>query len=72
MQLPKETVDKMILNILERKNDFKDRTYIIEKMYKDFGSDIGILVSFLLRYFELPPGKAFYLQAGQPHAYIEG
>ena len=39
-------------------------------MFKDFGYDIGILVSFLLNYFELPIGKAFYLQANQPHAYI--
>jgi mannose-6-phosphate isomerase class I len=39
-------------------------------MYKDFGLDIGIIVSFLLNYFDLPVGKSFYLKAGLPHAYI--
>lgn len=58
--------------ILDRKHLFKNREELVEKLFKDFGYDIGILVSFLLKYVELPPGKAFYLHACQPHAYIEG
>ena len=39
---------------------------------EDFPGDIGCVVALLLNYVRLEPGEAFYLGAGNVHAYLRG
>lgn len=44
----------------------------MKKLHEQFPFDEGILVSCLLKYKVIPPGKCFAIEAGVPHAYIKG
>jgi len=43
-----------------------------ERMNAEFPSDIGVVVALLLNHVVLEPGQAFFLGAGNLHAYLDG
>ncbi|PWZ01205.1 mannose-6-phosphate isomerase [Testicularia cyperi] len=45
---------------------------LLLKLSSEFPSDIGIFCTFLLNISSLSPGEALFLQANEPHAYLEG
>ena len=44
----------------------------IEKLYHDYGCDIGVLSPIFLNLICLKPGEALFLNAGELHAYLNG
>lgn len=49
-----------------------DIVQLVLKLNEQFPGDIGIFCPFVLNYIKLDPGKAIFLSAGEPHAYISG
>lgn len=45
---------------------------LVLKLASEFPKDIGIFCTFLLNISTLQPGEALFLQANEPHAYLEG
>ena len=45
---------------------------LVLKLAEEFPRDVGIFCTFLLNIFTLQPGEALFLQANEPHAYLEG
>lgn len=45
---------------------------LVLKLAEEFPKDIGIFCTFLLNISSLQPGEALFLQANEPHAYLEG
>ncbi len=45
---------------------------LVLKLSDEFPGDIGIFCTFLLNISTLNPGEALFLQANEPHAYLEG
>ncbi|KAJ9476181.1 Mannose-6-phosphate isomerase [Pseudozyma hubeiensis] len=45
---------------------------LVLKLASEFPEDIGIFCAFLLNISTLQPGEALFLQANEPHAYLEG
>lgn len=45
---------------------------LVGKLSEEFPKDIGIFCTFLLNISSLQPGEALFLQANEPHAYLEG
>lgn len=45
---------------------------VINKLFDDYGYDIGTIMPLLLNVVELQPGEAMFLNACTPHAYISG
>ncbi|EST06768.1 Mannose-6-phosphate isomerase, type I [Kalmanozyma brasiliensis GHG001] len=45
---------------------------LVVKLSAEFPKDIGIFCTFLLNISSLQPGQALFLQANEPHAYLEG
>lgn len=45
---------------------------LVLKLSEEFPRDIGIFCTFLLNISSLEPGEALFLQANEPHAYLEG
>jgi mannose-6-phosphate isomerase len=39
---------------------------------EQYPGDIGLFVVLFLNYVELQPGEALFVQAGEPHAYLDG
>ncbi|KAA8494066.1 Mannose-6-phosphate isomerase 1 [Porphyridium purpureum] len=37
-----------------------------------YPGDVGCFAAYYLNYIELPPGRAFFMAANEPHAYLEG
>lgn len=50
----------------------KDVIDLVLRLDGQFPGDIGIWCAFVLNYVRLQPGKAMFLGAGEPHAYIAG
>ncbi|CDR99268.1 hypothetical protein, partial [Sporisorium scitamineum] len=46
--------------------------HLILNLSSQFPSDIGIFCTFLLNITYLDPGQALFLQANEPHAYLQG
>lgn len=51
--------------------DEKERKLVI-KLSNEFPRDVGIFCTFLLNISSLNSGEALFLQANEPHAYLEG
>ncbi|KAI0269431.1 mannose-6-phosphate isomerase [Gloeopeniophorella convolvens] len=49
-----------------------DLRELVLRLNAQFPADIGTFCAFLLNYVQLAPGKAIFLGAGEPHAYISG
>uniref|UniRef100_A0A182YCK4 Mannose-6-phosphate isomerase n=1 Tax=Anopheles stephensi TaxID=30069 RepID=A0A182YCK4_ANOST len=45
---------------------------LFQRLYADFGCDVGVLSIYFLNYLRLKPGQAIYLAANVPHAYLDG
>lgn len=45
---------------------------LVLKLASEFPQDVGIFCTFLLNISTLQPGQALFLQANEPHAYLEG
>lgn len=45
---------------------------LVLKLSGEFPRDVGIFCTFLLNISTLSPGEALFLQANEPHAYLEG
>ncbi|CBQ71437.1 probable PMI40-mannose-6-phosphate isomerase [Sporisorium reilianum SRZ2] len=45
---------------------------LVLKLAAEFPEDVGIFCTFLLNISTLQPGQALFLQANEPHAYLEG
>ncbi|KAJ1021918.1 hypothetical protein NDA16_003680 [Ustilago loliicola] len=45
---------------------------LVLKLAEEFPRDVGIFCTFLLNISSLQPGEALFLQANEPHAYLEG
>ncbi|XP_058128064.1 mannose-6-phosphate isomerase [Anopheles ziemanni] len=45
---------------------------LFQRLYDDFGADVGVLSIYFLNYLRLKPGQAIYLAANVPHAYLDG
>ena len=45
---------------------------VFKTLYKNFGNDVGVLCSFLLKYHKLKPGQALFISPNVPHSYISG
>ncbi|SPO31690.1 probable PMI40 - mannose-6-phosphate isomerase [Ustilago trichophora] len=45
---------------------------LVLKLAEEFPRDVGIFCTFLLNISTLNPGEALFLQANEPHAYLEG
>lgn len=45
---------------------------LVSRLDSQYPGDIGILSAFVLNYVKMQPGKAIFLPAGEPHAYISG
>lgn len=45
---------------------------LVLKLAEEFPKDVGIFCTFLLNISTLEPGQALFLQANEPHAYLEG
>lgn len=45
---------------------------LVERLYGQYGNDIGLFVQFFLNYVELQVGEALFLTADDIHAYISG
>ena len=50
--------------------DFLQKIYL--ELRQKYGDDVGLLSLFLLRFVELKPGEAIFIDAGVPHAYLKG
>ncbi len=50
--------------------DFLQKIYL--ELRQKYGDDVGLLSLFLLRFAELKPGEAIFIDAGVPHAYLKG
>uniref|UniRef100_A0A182MAC0 mannose-6-phosphate isomerase n=1 Tax=Anopheles culicifacies TaxID=139723 RepID=A0A182MAC0_9DIPT len=46
--------------------------HVFNRLYADFGADVGVLSIYFLNYLQLKPGRAIYLAANVPHAYLDG
>jgi mannose-6-phosphate isomerase len=44
----------------------------VKRLTEQFPGDVGVLSPLILNLVELEPGQAMYLDAGEPHAYLEG
>jgi mannose-6-phosphate isomerase len=44
----------------------------IQRLYREYPNDLGVLFPALLNLFCLEPRQALYLAAGEPHAYLDG
>lgn len=45
---------------------------LVLRLYEMYPEDIGVFCAFIMNHFELKPGNAFSVAAGEPHAYITG
>jgi mannose-6-phosphate isomerase len=45
---------------------------LVLRLNEQFPDDIGVFCSFLLNVVNLKPGQACFLQANEPHAYLQG
>lgn len=45
---------------------------LVCRLNEQFPDDIGVFCSYLLNVVKLQPGQACFLEANQPHAYLEG
>ena len=45
---------------------------LVERIYGQYGDDIGLFVMFLLNYLTLQPGEALFMGANGIHAYLSG
>jgi mannose-6-phosphate isomerase len=53
----------------EAEKQVKSLVLRLHEMYPD---DSGVFCAFIMNHFELKPGNAFSVAAGEPHAYITG
>ena len=50
----------------------EEERQLVLKLSSEFPNDVGIFCTFLLNIATLQPGQALFLQANEPHAYLEG
>uniref|UniRef100_A0A182VVM2 mannose-6-phosphate isomerase n=1 Tax=Anopheles minimus TaxID=112268 RepID=A0A182VVM2_9DIPT len=71
-----DDVTRCIDGIAKRMVDLEAKSielnHLFNRLYADFGSDVGVLSIYFLNYLQLKPGQAIYLAANVPHAYIDG
>ncbi|GAC77037.1 mannose-6-phosphate isomerase [Moesziomyces antarcticus T-34] len=78
MNAPKNTYEPLAQSLSERfasgTVDSVDETErkLVVKLADEFPRDVGIFCTFLLNISSLQPGEALFLQANEPHAYLEG
>ncbi|KAL3422819.1 Mannose-6-phosphate isomerase 1 [Phlyctema vagabunda] len=53
-------------------NTGKELSELVERLDKEFPSDIGLFVMFFLNYVKLEVGEAMFLKADDIHAYLSG
>ncbi|GAK67614.1 mannose-6-phosphate isomerase [Moesziomyces antarcticus] len=78
MNAPKSTYEPLAQSLSDRfacgKVDSVDEVErkLVVKLAEEFPRDVGIFCTFLLNVSSLQPGEALFLQANEPHAYLEG
>ncbi|KAG8772439.1 Mannose-6-phosphate isomerase [Serendipita sp. 397] len=74
MTAPPKTVSLQVSALLARLSSTEATpiTSLVQTLYQQFSSDIGIFCVYVLNLLTLQPGEAIFLGAGEPHAYISG
>lgn len=68
-----QIVEKIMDDLSEIDQEERNiRDKLVEKLFTQFGADIGIVVTLMLNYLELEPGQCFVMHPKEPHAYLEG
>ncbi len=75
MELPesrKAAVISEVMDQVKKKTSPADICDWIDKLYRRYPSDIGVISPLFLNLFCLEPGQALFLPAGELHAYLDG
>jgi mannose-6-phosphate isomerase len=75
MMMPKDTRIDLVSLVIERTNGYNGKEALYSwmlRLQQQYPGDIGVLCPLLLNLFELKPGQALFLDAGQLHAYLDG
>lgn len=68
-----EQVETLVARLTkESGEDFKEERELVATLNKDFPGDVGIFCTYVLNIVHLQPGEAVFLEANEPHAYLDG
>ncbi|KAF9167965.1 Mannose-6-phosphate isomerase [Actinomortierella ambigua] len=72
----KQELDTLITRLSQQNEStpFEPRTIeeVLLRVHSQFPGDVGVFCIFLLNYVVLEPGRAIFLAANEPHAYLSG
>ncbi|MCF7886072.1 MAG: mannose-6-phosphate isomerase, class I [Candidatus Marinimicrobia bacterium] len=67
-----EQVCQALDSDFRNKKQLAEREALFIELYEKYGSDVGLIVIYLLNLINLQKGQGVFLKAGVPHAYLKG
>jgi mannose-6-phosphate isomerase len=67
-----KTATEIIMRKSEEMETAEPAFYWMQRLYREYPGDIGILSPLFLNIISLKPNEALYIDAGELHAYLEG
>ncbi|GAA6050684.1 hypothetical protein JCM3770_000891 [Rhodotorula araucariae] len=69
----KEQVEKLVARVEKDGGGLdKEESELVKTLNGDFPGDVGVFCTFVLNIVRLKPGEAVFLEANEPHAYLDG
>lgn len=69
-----DALSKIISRLIDERQErlLTPKELLVLRLADQYPDDVGVLSVFFLNYVSLAPGEALYLDANEPHAYLDG